>query len=247
MATYTGKTRESKKQGVVSSSLKPQSNTNAVFPFVDNRQETTAAGQLQQVANNSPQVTQLKAYQEMADRSASPKVQPNKTTLQGNFEPGQKNENMTGLPDGLKTGIENLSGISLDDVRVHYNSGKPGQLHALAYAEGTDIHIAPGQEKHLPHEAWHVVQQKQGRVQPTMELNENVLVNDDKGLEQEAEVMGNKSLQPSGNPYQGQAPVAVNTGTEVVQCKKLSQWSENMTEEDMNLMYKKFFNRSKQE
>jgi hypothetical protein len=25
----------------------------------------------------------------------------------------------------------------------------------------------PGQEQHLPHEAWHVVQQKQGRVKPT--------------------------------------------------------------------------------
>lgn len=26
------------------------------------------------------------------------------------------------------------------------------------------IYIAPGQEKYLPHEAWHVVQQKQERV-----------------------------------------------------------------------------------
>ncbi|MEM7041075.1 MAG: DUF4157 domain-containing protein [Bacteroidota bacterium] len=40
-----------------------------------------------------------------------------------------------------------------------------GQNHqAHAYDQGTDIHIGPGQEKHLPHEAWHVVQQKQGRV-----------------------------------------------------------------------------------
>ena len=29
---------------------------------------------------------------------------------------------------------------------------------ALAYAQGSDIHLAPGQEQHLPHEAWHVVQ-----------------------------------------------------------------------------------------
>ncbi|HAP61901.1 MAG TPA: hypothetical protein DCR93_21180, partial [Cytophagales bacterium] len=34
---------------------------------------------------------------------------------------------------------------------------------------GTDIHLAPGQQKHLPHEAWHVVQQKQGRVKPTLQ------------------------------------------------------------------------------
>ncbi len=78
--------------------------------------------------------------------------------------------NNTGLPDTLKTGMEGLSGLSLDDVKVHYNSPKPAAIQAHAYAQGTDIHMAPGQEKHLPHEAWHVVQQKQGRVRPTMQL-----------------------------------------------------------------------------
>ena len=76
--------------------------------------------------------------------------------------PAQPNTppNQTGLPDNLKTGVENLSGFLLDDVKVHYNSAQPAQLNALAYAQGTDIHVAPGQEAHLPHEAWHVVQQK---------------------------------------------------------------------------------------
>lgn len=97
--------------------------------------------------------------------------------------------NLTGMPDNLKSGIESLSGYSMDDVRVHYNSSKPAQLQALAYAQGTDIHIAPGQEQHLPHEAWHVVQQKQGRVQPTTQL-QGVNVNDNEGLEKEADVMG---------------------------------------------------------
>ncbi|HAA17208.1 MAG TPA: hypothetical protein DCE41_38045, partial [Cytophagales bacterium] len=74
----------------------------------------------------------------------------------------------TGLPGSLKSGIESLSGLAMDDVSVHHNSDKPAQLQAHAYAQGTDIHLAPGQEQHLPHEAWHVVQQKQGRVQPTV-------------------------------------------------------------------------------
>ncbi|MBL7729057.1 MAG: DUF4157 domain-containing protein, partial [Dinghuibacter sp.] len=107
----------------------------------------------------------------------------------------QRKVNNTGLPDQLKTGVEHLSGISMNDVRVHYNSPKPAQLQAHAYAQGTDIHIAPGQEQHLPHEAWHVVQQKQGRVRPTMQLKGKVNVNDDKGLEQEADVMGARALQ----------------------------------------------------
>ena len=102
--------------------------------------------------------------------------------------------NDTGLPDNLKSGVENLSGHSLDDVKVHYNSNKPAQLQALAYTQGTDIHVAPGQERHLPHEAWHVVQQKQGRVQPTLQL-QGVNVNDDDSLEREADVMGRNALQ----------------------------------------------------
>ena len=115
--------------------------------------------------------------------------------LQGKFETIQKKENKTGLPDSLKSGIENQSGISLDDVNVHYNSDKPAQLNAYAYAQGTDIHVAPGQEQHLPHEAWHVVQQKQGRVKPTMQMKSKVNVNDDIALEKEADVMGAKALR----------------------------------------------------
>jgi Domain of unknown function (DUF4157) len=98
-------------------------------------------------------------------------------------------ENKTGLPDNLKVGIENLSGIAMDDVRVHYNSSKPSELQALAYTQGTDIHIAPGQEQHLPHEAWHVVQQMQGRVKPTLQVK-GKQINDDDRLEQEADAMG---------------------------------------------------------
>ena len=103
--------------------------------------------------------------------------------------------NRTGLPDALKAGVENLSGMAMDDVRVHRNSDKPAQLNAHAYTQGTEIHVAPGQEKHLPHEAWHVVQQKQGRVPPTVQMAGGVAVNDDAGLEAEADVMGNKAFQ----------------------------------------------------
>jgi len=42
----------------------------------------------------------------------------------------QKKKNNTGLPDNLKSGMEGISGHSLDDVKVHYNSPKPAQLNA---------------------------------------------------------------------------------------------------------------------
>ena len=109
-------------------------------------------------------------------------------------------KNETGLPDNLKAGIESLSGFSMDSVRVHYNSSQPAQLNALAYAQGTDIHVAPGQERHLPHEAWHVVQQAQGRVKPTTQMKGGVPVNDDQGLEREADAMGAKAAQMKCSP-----------------------------------------------
>jgi len=97
------------------------------------------------------------------------------------------------LPDNLKNGIEALSGLSMDEVKVHYNSEKPAQLNARAYAKGTDIHLIADQEKHLPHETWHVVQHKQGRVKPTVKLNSNVIINNDPSLEKEADNMGSKA------------------------------------------------------
>ncbi len=114
-----------------------------------------------------------------------------------------KRENNTGMPDNLKAGVENLSGIDMSDVRVHYNSSKPAEVGALAYTQGTNIHVSPGQERHLPHEAWHVVQQKQGRVRPTMQLK-GLAVNDDVGLEKEADIMGAKvTYEPVSRRKQG--------------------------------------------
>lgn len=101
-------------------------------------------------------------------------------------------QNTTGMPDMLKSGLEQLSGFDLSPVRVHYNSPTPAQVGALAYAHGTHIHLGPGQEKHLPHEGWHVVQQMQGRVRPTTQYK-GVGVNDNPALEREADVMGQRA------------------------------------------------------
>ncbi|GGH08093.1 eCIS core domain-containing protein [Pedobacter zeae] len=99
------------------------------------------------------------------------------------------------LPENLKNGIEALSAISMDNVRVHFNADKPAQLAASTYAQGTDIHIAQDQGEHLPHEAWHLVQQKQGRVKATAQSKSNTIVNDDAGLEKEADEMGSKAAK----------------------------------------------------
>lgn len=149
-----------------------------------------------------------------AQRQAPEEEEP----LQGRFAnepaPAQRegvsdtSGNRTGMPDRLKTGLENLSGMDLSGVRVHYNSARPTQLQAHAYTQGQDIHVAPGQEKHLPHEGWHAVQQKQGRVRPTMQMKHGIPVNNDEHLEHEADAMGAKALSEEGQKHEaGSGPI----------------------------------------
>lgn len=187
--------------------------------FSDLRTQATTQRQLKDAANQSPQSHQLKTFQQIAQsssRSTQLKIMSammnatavqrvdDEETLQAKMEDStvQREEmasaapklNNTGLPDNLKSGIEALSGMSMNHVKVHYNSSQPAQLKAHAYAQGSEIHLAPGQEQHLPHEAWHVVQQAQGRVKPTMQMKTGVAVNDDVGLEAEADAMGVKAI-----------------------------------------------------
>lgn len=216
MNIHADKTSENKSQ-VVANSLPKLQSSESTFQFVENGPEAIAKRKLQEMINNSPRVQQLKAYQKMANKSTRVKQLIQLQTMVDNYyakqqQAAQKKVNNTGLSDNLKTGMETLSGMSLDDVKVHQNSDKPAQLQAHAYAQGTDIHIASGQEKHLPHEAWHVVQQKQGRVKPTMQMMGKINVNDDAGLEQEADVMGEKA-QYFNQPAEEQKLLNINFST----------------------------------
>jgi hypothetical protein len=221
MNTHVDKTQGNKSQAVSAADSQMQSGGESAFQFVDNRPEAVAQRKLQEMANNSPQVSQLRAFQEMANNSPQAKQAAQIQTMADNHsakqQPIQKNENNTGLPNNLKTGMENLSGYSMDDVKVHRNSDKPAQLNAHAYAQGTDIHLGPGQEQHLPHEAWHVVQQKQGRVKPTTQLKGKVNINDDAGLEKEADVMGARAIQAKFNVDTQHATVYDRTVSNTIQ------------------------------
>lgn len=119
--------------------------------------------------------------------------------------PSNPGAQQTGLPEALKLGVEQLAGMDMSDVTVTYNSAKPAQIQALAYTQGADIHVGPGQEKHLAHEAWHVVQQKQGRVPATLQT-QGVAINHDARLEHEAEAMGAKAAGLAVSEPQAQVP-----------------------------------------
>jgi hypothetical protein len=164
--------------------------------FADNRPEADEVRQMQRLADNAPRTVGHRAMQDsmrtVQRRASSPSIEY--SPRMAAQRQAQQAINRTGLPDTLKSGVEALSGMSLDHVRVHYNSSRPAQLNAHAYAQGSDIHLASGQEHHLPHEAWHVVQQAQGRVPPTMDVAGHP-VNDDPTLENEADAMGGKALK----------------------------------------------------
>lgn len=161
------------------------------------------ASPVQQMADQSPRTVQARERAALMQRAAWP--------------------NRTGLPDRLKAGIESLSCMRMDHVRVHYGSAQPAQFHAHAFAQGPEIHLAPGQEHHLPHEAWHVVQQAQGRVTPTARTQRGVPLNDDRALEAEADTMGARAIATGHAELPGDRALAIPTAVApvAVQAKKI--------------------------
>lgn len=155
-------------------------------------------------------------------RRDAPPDAPNRQESQANFARAFSSSGGQSLPVQLQSGVEQLSGISMNDVQVHYNSPKPVQLQALAYTQGSNIYVGPGEERHLAHEAWHVVQQKQGRVAPTTQFK-GQSINADRSLEHEADVMGARAAEAGRSIPQGETPTGQRAGsylrTAVTQCR----------------------------
>jgi hypothetical protein len=166
--------------------------------------ETAAGPQQDAHITNSPAMLAQRRQLQNSFGDAAQLMGPQDEELQAKAETAPA-PNRTGMPDSLKSGIESLSGIDMSDVRVHTASPQPAQLNALAFAQGNDIHLGPGQERHLAHEAWHVVQQRQGRVQATQDVA-GTAVNDDPWLEREADQMGSKATQLRAEPGTAMQP-----------------------------------------
>ena len=166
MYTKARKTKKDKSKAVANSITQEKSSSKSVFQFVDNRPESVAQQKLQEMAN-------IHSSQQQ--------------------QPIQKKEHETGIPDHLKTGIENHSSYSMYDAKVLYNSDKPAQLQAHAFAQGTDIHLTSGSEKYLPYKA----QQKPGEVQLAVQKK-----GDESSSEKETDVIGGKAMNTpiSSNP-----------------------------------------------
>lgn len=80
-------------------------------------QNSEPSNQTTDFVDNSPEAQEARRLQNMADNSEeSLKMQQWQNKIQ------QSEENSTGLPNELKTNLENMSGMALDHVKVHYNS-----------------------------------------------------------------------------------------------------------------------------
>lgn len=130
---------------------------------------------------------------------------PNQNTTQlkhNNKATAQRNSSASGIPDNVKINMETATGHDFSNVQLHKNSSKAVDVGALSYAQGNDIHFAPGQfspnttagKSLLGHELTHVAQQREGRVQPTVEVS-GMPVNDNPSLETEADTIGGNALR----------------------------------------------------
>lgn len=108
----------------------------------------------------------------------------------------------THMPEEVQTKMESSFDTDFSSVNIHKNSSSATDVGALAYAQGNDVHFAPGQynpnsqegQELLGHELTHVVQQRQGRVQGTQNKGgENI--NKDESLEKEADAKGEKAAK----------------------------------------------------
>ena len=130
------------------------------------------------------------------------------------------------LPPAVQAKMEASFGADFSAVRIH-EGPRSAAIGARAYAQGTDIHFAPGEyqpdsergQALLGHELAHVVQQAQGRVAATTQAK-GVGVNDDAALEREADEMGERAAR--GEPARpGGGAIATGAGAAAAPVQRL--------------------------
>lgn len=105
------------------------------------------------------------------------------------------------MPEDVQAKMSGAFGTDLSSVRIFEGARAPA-LGARAFTTGTEVHFAPGEyqptsqsgQELLGHELAHVVQQSQGRVHATAQAK-GVAINDDAGLEHEADEMGARAAR----------------------------------------------------
>ena len=126
-------------------------------------------------------------------------------------------------------------GTDFSGVKVHTDSNKATEMGALAYTQGEELHFAPGQynpasqsgKELIGHELSHVKQQREGRVQANTSIKGQA-VNNNAGLEKEADDLGKKAANFSGGPV-AQAKNDKKASKATAQAKVIQQANNPIT------------------
>ena len=121
------------------------------------------------------------------------------------------------LPAAVQSRMQDLFGADFSAVRVHVDE-RPAAIGALAFAQGSDLHFAPGRydpvspagQRLIAHELAHVVQQRAGRARNP--FGSGVALVHDPALEAEAERMALRAAGAFTEP-----PPRPATGNRVAQ------------------------------
>lgn len=131
---------------------------------------------IQKKKQEEPQALQRKASK--AKTMAPPQFALNTSPAQKKESSSTSAGSATKLTGNVLDKVNGAVGMDLKDVRVHASSEKAVDAGALAFAQGNEIHFAPGQynpdtkkgQELIAHEAAHIKQQAEGRVQADGEV-----------------------------------------------------------------------------
>lgn len=150
--------------------------------------------------------------------------------------PLQKSENLSSgsgrsLPDSVQAKMEKAFHTDFSDVQIHPESSVASQIGAIAFAQGNDIHFAPGTyqpetqsgRQLLGHELTHVVQQRQGRVKANVP-DASLPINDDPALEAEADRYGSLAAAGAMTDGTGTADAGSSVSSPIIQ----GTWDEDV-------------------
>jgi hypothetical protein len=175
-------------------------------------------------------------------------VKPKGQPIAGPHTAGRRQETLevkdsgnvsSSLEGEVQAKMEDSFGQDFSGVRIHKDSGSAKDMNAKAYTQGTDIHFAPGayhpDSKEglalIGHELTHVVQQRQGRVGQEELHGKGLEINQDAGLEKEADEAGKlasegKRIEVNGNARGIQkkeaGTLAIEKGEYLIHSKYLS-------------------------
>ncbi|SFB16201.1 protein of unknown function [Cohnella sp. OV330] len=170
--------------------------------YAQNRQQAASRTGPSEKPQQGKPVQMLAMQRAVGNRAILQMMRAGELSPEESAAPAQRKQDRPGaLPLDVQSKMEKVMGADFSNVNVHANSSNASSMGALAYAQGNDIHFAPGQyspdtqngQKIIGHELAHVVQQRQGRVLPTAQLKSGMRLNDDPALEKEADDLGERA------------------------------------------------------